>query len=262
MLLWLPFATESGQETSLSDALFTATSAVCVTGLVVVDTGSHWSTFGELVILGLIQIGGFGIMAVTSLLALAFSGRLGLRTRMRAGTEVGVTEPQATFSACFGAPFMPRHPGVYAEMLGERIRVPVDMVVLCTAIQARHDAVDLGRVFGVNQGADGFFLEEHPKLGPLNTATDGVFLAGACQGPKDIPDTVAQASGAAAKALSLATRGEVAVPSAISWIDPEVCSGCQTCIDLCALTMQTVEQYFRTEPHPCSGKNINTAIMD
>ena len=90
VLLWLPAATESGQETSFSDALFTATSAVCVTGLVVVDTGSHWSTFGELVILGLIQIGGFGIMAVTSLLALAFSGRLGLRIRMRAGTEVGV----------------------------------------------------------------------------------------------------------------------------------------------------------------------------
>ncbi|MFA9565793.1 MAG: potassium transporter TrkG [Acidimicrobiales bacterium] len=60
--------------------------------LVVVDTGAHWSTFGELVILGLIQIGGFGIMAVTSLLAMAFSGRFGLRTRMRAGTEVGLAD--------------------------------------------------------------------------------------------------------------------------------------------------------------------------
>ena len=119
-------------------------------------------------------------------------------------------------------------------LLGERVRVPVDMVILCSAMQARDDAVDVGRRFGVNPGTDGFFLEEHPKLGPLNTATDGVFLAGTCQGPKDIPDTVSQASGAAAKALALATRGEVAVPSAISWIDPEVCSGCQTCIALCA----------------------------
>lgn len=119
-------------------------------------------------------------------------------------------------------------------LLGECIRVPVDMVVLCSAMQARRDAVEVGRVFGVNPGIDGFFLEEHPKLGPLNTATDGVFLAGACQGPKDIPDTVAQASGAAAKALSLATRGMVEVPSAISWIDPEICTGCQMCIDLCA----------------------------
>jgi heterodisulfide reductase subunit A len=119
-------------------------------------------------------------------------------------------------------------------LLGERVRVPVDMVVLCSAMEARADTAAVGRLFGVNPGADGFFLEEHPKLGPLNTATDGVFLAGACQGPKDIPDAVAQASGAAAKSLSLATRGAVAVPSAISWIDPEVCSGCQTCIDLCA----------------------------
>jgi heterodisulfide reductase subunit A len=119
-------------------------------------------------------------------------------------------------------------------LLGKLLRVPVDMVVLCSAIEARKSAVDVGRIFGVNQGADGFFMEEHPKLGPLNTATDGVFLAGACQSPKDVPDTVAQASGAAAKALSLATRGQVEVPSAISWIDPDICAGCKTCIALCA----------------------------
>jgi heterodisulfide reductase subunit A len=117
--------------------------------------------------------------------------------------------------------------------LGSRVRVRVVMVVLCTAIEARPDAVEVGRIFGVNLGADGFFLEEHPKLGPLNTATDGVFLAGVCQSPKDIPDAVAQASGAAAKALSLATRGKVTVPSTISWIDPDICAGCQTCIGLC-----------------------------
>jgi heterodisulfide reductase subunit A len=121
-------------------------------------------------------------------------------------------------------------------LLGRAIRVPVDMVVLCVAMQAREDAAEVGRIFGVNLGADGFFLEEHPKLGPLNTATDGVFLAGACQSPKDIPDTVAQASGAAAKALSLATRQRVQVPSTISWIDPDICAGCQTCIGLCPYT--------------------------
>ncbi|MDI6795368.1 MAG: NAD(P)-binding protein [Desulfatibacillaceae bacterium] len=118
-------------------------------------------------------------------------------------------------------------------LLGQRVRVPVDMVILCPAMEARKDAPAVGRIFGVNQGADGFFLEEHPKLGPLNTATDGVFIAGACQSPKDIPDTVAQASGAAAKALSLATKGRVPVPSAISWIDPDICAGCKTCIGLC-----------------------------
>jgi len=118
-------------------------------------------------------------------------------------------------------------------LVGKVIRVPVDMVILCVAMEARADAATIGRIFGVNLDADGFFLEEHPKLGPLNTATDGVFLAGACQSPKDIPDTVAQASGAAAKALSLAAKGEVTVPSVISWIDPDVCAGCRMCISLC-----------------------------
>ncbi len=119
-------------------------------------------------------------------------------------------------------------------LLGRRLRVPVDMVILCTAIEARADSTDVGRLFGVSQSPDGFFLEEHPKLAPLKTATDGVFLAGTCQGPKDIPDTVSHASGAAAQALALATRGYVEVSSAISWIDPDICAGCQTCIGLCA----------------------------
>jgi heterodisulfide reductase subunit A len=119
-------------------------------------------------------------------------------------------------------------------LVGRRYRIPVDMVILCAAMEARDDAAEVGRIFGISQGADGFFLEEHPKLGPLNTATDGVFIAGACQGPKDIPDAVAQASGAAVKALQLATRGKVEVSSTISRIDPDVCSGCQTCINLCA----------------------------
>jgi heterodisulfide reductase subunit A len=118
-------------------------------------------------------------------------------------------------------------------LLGSRLRVAVDMVILCVAMEARRDAIEVGRIFGVNVGADGFFLEEHPKLGPLNTATDGVFLAGTCQSPKDIPDAVAQASGAASKALSLVTRGKVEVPATISWIDPDICAGCQTCIGLC-----------------------------
>jgi heterodisulfide reductase subunit A len=121
-------------------------------------------------------------------------------------------------------------------LLGRRLRIPVDMVILCVAMQARSDAKEVGRIFGVNQGADGFFLEEHPKLGPLNTATDGVFLAGACQGPKDIPDAVSQASGAAVKALALATLGEVEIAPIISWIDPNICAGCRTCIELCPYT--------------------------
>ena len=118
-------------------------------------------------------------------------------------------------------------------LLGRRLRVPVDMVILCVAMEPARDADQVGRIFGVNQGPDGFFLEEHPKLGPLNTATDGIYLAGTCQGPKDIPDTISQASGAAAKALSLAVRGKVEIPPVISRIDPDICAGCRICIKLC-----------------------------
>ncbi|ABK16521.1 FAD-dependent oxidoreductase [Syntrophobacter fumaroxidans] len=116
---------------------------------------------------------------------------------------------------------------------GRMLRVPVDMVILCSAMEARAEAPEVARVFGINQGGDGFFLEEHPKLGPMTTPTDGVFLAGACQGPKDIPDTVSHASGAAAQALALSTRGKVQISPTVSFIDPDICAGCQGCIKLC-----------------------------
>jgi heterodisulfide reductase subunit A len=111
--------------------------------------------------------------------------------------------------------------------------IPVDMVVLCTALEANRDAKDVARRFGISVGADGWFIERHPKLGPVSTTTDGIFLAGVCQSPKDIPDTVAQGSGAAAHAMSLMIRGEVEMDGAYAVIDDEVCSGCRLCNDLC-----------------------------
>lgn len=87
ILLWLPVSTESGTRATLMDALFTSTSAVCVTGLVTVDTATYWSWFGEVVILGLIQIGGLGIMTVASLTVVLLSHRLGLRARMIAAAQ-------------------------------------------------------------------------------------------------------------------------------------------------------------------------------
>jgi heterodisulfide reductase subunit A len=87
-------------------------------------------------------------------------------------------------------------------MLGTPVEIPVDMVVLGTGLTARHDAEKVTQVFGISQSADRFFMEAHPKLRPVSTNVDGIFLAGCCQGPKDIPDTVAQASAAAAEAIS------------------------------------------------------------
>lgn len=89
LLLLIPAASQGSNPTSFLTALFTATSAVCVTGLVVVDTAGHWSTFGEVVILALMQIGGFGIMSLTSIVVLVMSRRLGLRHRLVAAAESG-----------------------------------------------------------------------------------------------------------------------------------------------------------------------------
>lgn len=88
-VLMLPFATQPGSDTSLLTALFTATSAVCVTGLNVVDTGTHWSGFGQGAILLLIQVGGLGIMTLSSLIIVVLSRRLGMRQRMVAAAERG-----------------------------------------------------------------------------------------------------------------------------------------------------------------------------
>ena len=112
-------------------------------------------------------------------------------------------------------------------------RIPVDMVVLSTALEPRTDAGDVARMFSISRSSDGFFLEKHPKLDPVATTTDGVFVAGCCQGPKDIPDTVAQASAAAARVLSMISRGDVEIESATSFVDENLCSGCKTCLGLC-----------------------------
>jgi heterodisulfide reductase subunit A len=86
-------------------------------------------------------------------------------------------------------------------MLGQPVEVEADLVVLATAAVPRADAVTVAEKLGVELSPDGFFQEAHPKLRPVDTQIDGVFLAGCCQGPKDIPDTVAQAKAAASSAL-------------------------------------------------------------
>ncbi|RPH94629.1 4Fe-4S dicluster domain-containing protein [candidate division KSB1 bacterium] len=121
-------------------------------------------------------------------------------------------------------------------LIGKYRQIPVDMVVLCTALEARADAADLARKLSISKGADGWFIEAHPKLAPVSTTTDGVFLAGACQGPKDIPDSVAQGSAAACQALRLLSMGEVMLDGAYAVITEELCSGCKICNGLCPYT--------------------------
>jgi heterodisulfide reductase subunit A len=116
---------------------------------------------------------------------------------------------------------------------GEEVELPADMVVLGVGMEPRGDAGEVARLFGIGCGHQGFFTERHPKLAPVETASDGIFIAGACQGPKDIPDSVAQGGAAAAAALGMIDLGKVELEPITSFIDEEVCSGCRLCIGLC-----------------------------
>ena len=89
-------------------------------------------------------------------------------------------------------------------------------------------------------------MERHPKLAPVSTFTDGVFIAGCCQGPRDIPDTVAQAGAAAAEALVLIDRGFVEQEPNTAFVLAEECSGCRSCLPLCPYTAITLDAASQT----------------
>jgi heterodisulfide reductase subunit A len=116
---------------------------------------------------------------------------------------------------------------------GQFMRIPVDMVVLSPAMKPRHDAKDVARLLNLSTDKYGFLMERHPKLAPLSTMTDGVFIAGACQFPKDIPDTVSQALGAAAEALTIVTKAKMELEAATAVVNPAACSGCLNCVSVC-----------------------------
>ncbi len=121
----------------------------------------------------------------------------------------------------------------------------VDLVVLAVGLEPRKDARQIIDLLRLSQSADGFYLEAHPKLAPVNTATDGVFLAGCSQGPKDIPDTVAQAKGAASSALVLLSSGKVKIGAQISFVNEATCRGCGYCVEICpygAIELVTVNR--------------------
>jgi heterodisulfide reductase subunit A len=127
---------------------------------------------------------------------------------------------------------------------GEPAETVVDLVVLSTGLEPQPDQHAVAAVFGVSRSPDGFFLEKHPKLAPVETTTDGVYLAGTCQGPKDIPDSVAQGGAAAAAALSLIDAGWVSLEPFTTYVLPDRCGRCHTCEGLCpygAISMVAVD---------------------
>jgi heterodisulfide reductase subunit A len=138
--------------------------------------------------------------------------------------------------------------------LGRVVTVDVDMVVLSSAIEAQHDTDRVGALFGLSRSEDGFFAEAHPKLRPVETNTDGVFLAGCAQGPKDVPDTVAHAGAAASMVLALLDKGVVTISPTTAKVITEKCVGCGDCIIVCPYTaISRVEGKAEVNPALCKG---------
>jgi heterodisulfide reductase subunit A len=134
------------------------------------------------------------------------------------------------------------HFEVYDKGTNKLLELRPDLVVLANGLVPNDDLGRMTELFHVSRSSDGFLLEAHPKLRPLESAIAGIFLAGTCQGPKDIPDTVAQASGTASKAIDLLGSGEIELEPLKAVVDPELCSGCHICESICpfiAIEMKT-----------------------
>jgi heterodisulfide reductase subunit A2 len=122
------------------------------------------------------------------------------------------------------------------KLSGLPIEVPVDMVILMVNMEAHDNVKEVVHAIGVSLCGNQFFIEKHPKLDPVATTTAGVYIVGTCQGPKDIPDSIAQARAAAARILATIQNGSVPVEVTTTVINEKLCCGCQTCISVCPYT--------------------------
>ena len=115
----------------------------------------------------------------------------------------------------------------------EKIEVPADLVILMVGMEAHETTKQLGQVLGISQCSNNYYIEKHPKLDPVATTTDGVFIVGSCQAPKEISDSASQAKAAAARVLAMINNGSVEVEVITSSVIEEICCGCQTCVHVC-----------------------------
>ncbi len=149
------------------------------------------------------------------------------------------------------------------SLSGHALEIEADMVVLATAIKAKSDAPQLARLLGISTDTHAFFMEAHPKLRPVEAHTAGIFLAGACQGPKDIPETVSQASGAAAKAIVLLSKENLLSDPCVSEVNESLCTGCLACIKVCpysAITEKTIEEKIHGKALQRRVAEVNVAL--
>ena len=119
-------------------------------------------------------------------------------------------------------------------LANKQLHIDADLVVLAAAIEPDKSARPLATMLTASMDTNDFFTEAHPKLRPVESPTAGVFLSGACQGPKDIPETVAQASAAAAKVIGLLAKDKLTGNPCIAHPDEMMCNGCSSCANVCA----------------------------
>jgi len=141
-------------------------------------------------------------------------------------------------------------------LAGKQRRIPVDMVILSSGLQPRRDAKEVGKLFGISCSTDGWFTEKHPKLDPIATMTEGIYIAGCAQGPKDIPSSVAQGAAASARVLDKILQKEVTLEPVRASVDKAKCSGCKICNGLCpynAIAFIEDDQVTEINPALCQG---------
>jgi heterodisulfide reductase subunit A len=145
---------------------------------------------------------------------------------------------------------------VYDTLANVQRRLPLDMVILSTGMEPRKDAKAVGQLFGIACGADGWLVERHPKIDPVATMTEGVYIAGCAQGPKDIPTSINQGASAAARVLSKIQQGKIALEPIRASVNEELCSGCRICNNMCpfnAISYDTEKGVSRVNQAMCQG---------
>jgi len=146
-------------------------------------------------------------------------------------------------------------------LIGKQRRIPVDMVILSAGLEPRADAKEVGKLFGIACGASGWYTEKHPKLDPVATMTEGIFIAGCVQGPKDIPASVAQGAAAAARVLGKIEQKEVALEPIRASVIEDQCSGCRICNGLCPFNAISFhEDRMVTEINPALCQGCGTCV--
>lgn len=141
-------------------------------------------------------------------------------------------------------------------LMGQVRQIPLDMIILANGLEARPDSKDVARKVGISVNKDGFFLESHPKLNPIGTQDQSVFIAGTCAGPKDIPHTVVQAQAAAAGAVQLLSKDTIPLDPITAYIHAEICAGCQICKNVCpydAIKFDDINKVSMVNDSLCRG---------